>query len=56
MLAAPVTTFAEAEGFEVVAESTEIETCNGSDALDRRPQPAAANNGPNFKIHRRAVS
>ncbi len=34
--------FAEAEGFEIVAEFTEIETGKGADALDRRPQLAAA--------------
>jgi DNA invertase Pin-like site-specific DNA recombinase len=37
-----VATFAQAEGFEVVAEFVEIETGKGSDALDRRPQLAAA--------------
>ena len=34
--------FAEAEGFEVAAEFTEVETGKGADALDRRPQLAAA--------------
>ena len=34
--------FAEAEGFEIVAEFTEVETGKGSDALDRRPQLKAA--------------
>jgi DNA invertase Pin-like site-specific DNA recombinase len=34
--------FAEAEGFELVAEFTEVETGKGADALDRRPQLAAA--------------
>jgi len=34
--------FAEAEGFEVVAEHVEIETGKGADALDRRPVLAAA--------------
>src|SRR6476661_454942 len=33
-----VTAFAAAEGFEVVAEFTEVETGKGTDALDRRPQ------------------
>src|SRR5258708_18024234 len=33
-----VVSFAEAEGFEIVAEFTEVETGKGSDALDRRPQ------------------
>jgi DNA invertase Pin-like site-specific DNA recombinase len=39
---AAVARFAEAEGFEVVAEHVEIETGKGADALDRRPQLAAA--------------
>ncbi len=39
---AVVIRFAEAEGFEIVAEFTEIETGKGADALDRRPQLAAA--------------
>ena len=39
---AAVARFAEAEGFEVIAEFTEIETGKGADALDRRPQLAAA--------------
>ena len=34
--------FAETEGFELVAEFTDIETGKGADALDRRPQLAAA--------------
>jgi DNA invertase Pin-like site-specific DNA recombinase len=34
--------FAEAEGFEIAAEYIEIETGKGSDALNRRPQLAAA--------------
>lgn len=37
-----VARFAEAEGFEVVAEHVEVETGKGADALDRRPQLAAA--------------
>jgi DNA invertase Pin-like site-specific DNA recombinase len=37
-----VVRFAEAEGFEVVAEFIEVETGKGADALDRRPQLAAA--------------
>jgi DNA invertase Pin-like site-specific DNA recombinase len=37
-----VFSFAEAEGFEIVAEFTEVETGKGSDALDRRPQLKAA--------------
>src|SRR5271165_4327183 len=39
---AAVARFAEAEGFEIVAEFTEIETGKGSDALERRPQLAAS--------------
>jgi DNA invertase Pin-like site-specific DNA recombinase len=39
---AAVVRFAEAEGHEVVAEFTEVESGKGSDALDRRPQLAAA--------------
>jgi DNA invertase Pin-like site-specific DNA recombinase len=34
--------FAEAEGFEIVAEYVEVETGKGDDALERRPQLAAA--------------
>src|SRR6266566_8922862 len=34
--------FAQAEGFDVVEAFTEIETGKGADALDRRPQLAAA--------------
>jgi len=37
-----VAAFAAAEGFEISAEFTEIETGKGSDALDRRPQLKAA--------------
>jgi len=39
---AAVARFAEAEGFEIVAEFTEVETGKGADALDRRPQLAAS--------------
>jgi DNA invertase Pin-like site-specific DNA recombinase len=39
---AAVGRFAASENFEVVAEFTEIETGKGADALDRRPQLAAA--------------
>lgn len=39
---AAVRRFAEAEGFEIIAEHTEIETGKGSDAIDRRPVLAAA--------------
>ena len=34
--------FADSEGFEIVAEFVEVETGKGSDALDRRPELAAA--------------
>jgi DNA invertase Pin-like site-specific DNA recombinase len=34
--------FAEAEGFEIIAEHVEVETGKGADALDRRPVLAAA--------------
>jgi DNA invertase Pin-like site-specific DNA recombinase len=34
--------FAEAEGFEIIAELVEVETGKGSDALDRRPQLTTA--------------
>src|SRR5471030_927481 len=34
--------FAEAEGYEIVAQMVEVETGKGADALDRRPQLAAA--------------
>src|SRR5437870_2019697 len=34
--------FAEAEGGEIIAEFCEVETGKGADALDRRPQLAAA--------------
>ena len=37
-----VTRFAEAENFKIVGEFVEIETGKGADALDRRPQLAAA--------------
>jgi DNA invertase Pin-like site-specific DNA recombinase len=38
-----VQTFAQAEGFEIIAEYTEIETAKGSaDALERRPELRAA--------------
>jgi DNA invertase Pin-like site-specific DNA recombinase len=39
---AAVQAFAKAEGFEVTAEFTEVETGKGSDAHDRRPQLKAA--------------
>ena len=34
--------FCEAEGYEVVAQHLEVETGKGADALDRRPELAAA--------------
>src|SRR5689334_15580626 len=34
--------FCKAEGFEILAEFTEVETGKGSDALERRPQLRAA--------------
>ena len=37
-----IAAFAQAEGFEILAEFTEVETGKGSDALDRRPQLKAA--------------
>ena len=37
-----VARFAAAEGLDLVAEFTEVETGKGSDALDRSPQLAAA--------------
>lgn len=33
-----IATFAEAEGFTIVAEHVEVETGKGADALDRRPE------------------
>jgi DNA invertase Pin-like site-specific DNA recombinase len=39
---AAVTRFAEAEGYELTAEFVEAESGKGADALDRRPQLAAA--------------
>jgi DNA invertase Pin-like site-specific DNA recombinase len=39
---AAVARFAEAEGLTQISEFTEVETGRGSDALDRRPQLAAA--------------
>jgi DNA invertase Pin-like site-specific DNA recombinase len=37
-----ISQFAQAEGFEIVQEFTEVETGKGADALDKRPQLAAA--------------
>src|SRR5437762_9071353 len=39
---AAIRRFAEAEGIEVVAERVEVETGKGADALERRPELAAA--------------
>lgn len=39
---AAIARFADAEGFEIVAEFVEVETGKGADALDQRPQLAAA--------------
>ena len=39
---AAVQAFARTEDLEIIAEYTEIETAKGADALDRRPQLAAA--------------
>jgi DNA invertase Pin-like site-specific DNA recombinase len=39
---AAVVRFAEAEGYTLIAEFTEVETGKGADALERRPQLAAA--------------
>jgi DNA invertase Pin-like site-specific DNA recombinase len=39
---AAVARFVESEGIEIIAEHVEVETGKGSDALDRRPQLAAA--------------
>ena len=39
---ATVTRFAEVEGLTIIAEFIEAETGKGADALDRRPQLAAA--------------
>jgi len=39
---AALTRFAEAEGFSLVETFQEVETANGDDALERRPQLAAA--------------
>ena len=39
---AAISRFAEAEGYTTVAEYTEVETGKGADALERRPQLAAA--------------
>src|SRR6185503_16058862 len=39
---ATITRFAEAENFKIIAEYVEAETGKGADALDRRPQLAAA--------------
>ena len=50
---AAVARFADAEGFEIVAEHVEIETGKGTDALERRPKLAAAL--AEARRHKRAV-
>src|ERR1700722_8456607 len=42
---AAIARFAEAEGFDMIQTFTEVETGKGADALDRRPQLAAALKG-----------
>jgi DNA invertase Pin-like site-specific DNA recombinase len=39
---ATIAQFAAANGYEIIAEYVEVETAKGADALDRRPQLAAA--------------
>jgi DNA invertase Pin-like site-specific DNA recombinase len=39
---AALSRFAEAEGFDIISERVEIETGKGSDAIERRPELAAA--------------
>ena len=39
---APIERFATAEGLTIISEYAEMETGKGADALDRRPQLAAA--------------
>ena len=39
---ASVIRFADTEGFSIISEFTEVETGKGADALERRPQLAAA--------------
>jgi DNA invertase Pin-like site-specific DNA recombinase len=39
---AAIARFAQAEGYELAGEYIEIETGKGADALDKRPQLAAA--------------
>src|SRR3954453_14274469 len=39
---AAIQRFCETEGFEIIAERIEVETGKGADALDRRPELAAA--------------
>ena len=43
---AAVARFAAAEGYDVVGEFVEIETGKGADAIERRPQLAAATPRP----------
>ena len=39
---AAIARFAEAEGMKIIAELVEVETGKGADALERRPELAAA--------------
>ena len=39
-----VASFAQAEGFTIISEFTEVETGKGANALDRRPELKAALN------------
>ena len=39
---AALASFAESQGFQIIAEMVEVETGKGADALDRRPQLAAS--------------
>ena len=47
---AAVARFAETEGIAIFHDFTEVETGKGSDALDRRPQLAAARQGAPGKM------
>ena len=49
---ARVARFAAEHGLEAVAEFVEVETAKGTDALDRRPQLAAALSGPRARSAR----
>ena len=45
--------FAQAEGFEVVREFVEVETGEGADAIDRRPQLKAISSRKETTVSRR---